>query len=243
MFNKNKYFLFMISVFALSATNSIKAETYSATWAKDYAVNNYSVVYGTGSTNNPFPNVNGFGGNCTNFANQAISGGLLSITSPKTLNSSLVNGKFPSTVNSQWFYKCNSVSDSCQSPTWRGAQTMFAFSRNAVGKALRMQLVTKTALVNNALQVLDWTSVKVGDIIFADFEYSIGSTTNSVDHTMIVTETWPLHWYDWTQTAKYNNIRLTYQSNNRTNVGLGDIWRTYNYKSAFYVYRPQGYFR
>ena len=36
-----------------------------------------------------------------------------------------------------------------------------------------------------------------------------------------------------TQTMKYNNIKLTYQSNNTTNKGLGDM-----NAPAIYIYRP-----
>ncbi|MEQ1545072.1 amidase domain-containing protein [Methyloglobulus sp.] len=221
------------------------AETYSPSYSVTYAINNYAKAYGSGSNRNPFPNLAGTtitGGNCTNFVNQSISGGLLSSTNSYTLNNLLTRGKFPSTVNPSWFYKCNSVSNLCQPPTWRGAQNMFAFSRDkANAKALRMAFITKTALVNNKLQPLDHTKIRKGDIIFADWSYVVGSSVNSVDHSMVVTGQSADHWYDITRTMKYNNIRLTYQTTNRTDVGLGSIW--VDGKTAFYVYRPTGYFR
>lgn len=240
----------LLLVFGFVFSTAGYAETYTATTAKNYAVTHYKTSYGTGNTQNPFPNVVEVGGNCTNFGNQVISSGLLSKTTPKSLNDALVKDKkFPSSIRKEWFFGCNTVSSSCQSPTWRGAQSMFAFSRDqANAKALRMGFVTKTALANGKLTPLDHTKVKVGDVIFADFAFSATSTNNAVDHTMIVTEVRPLSWWDVTQTAKYNSIRLTYQTSNTTDRGLGDIWSDYSCwfcstAPAFYVYRPSVYSR
>lgn len=227
------------------------AESYTATTAKNYATSHYNTSYGTGKSQNPFPNVSGSGGNCTNFGNQVISSGLLSKTTPQSLNDALVKDKkFSSSIRKEWFFGCNSVSNTCQSPSWRGAQSMFTFSRDqANGKALRMGQVTKTALVNRKLTPLDHTKVKVGDIIFADFNFYADSISNSVGHTMIVTEMKPLSWWTLTQKAKYNSIRLTYQTSNKTDQGLGDIWSDssgffwWEPEPAFYVYRPSEYRR
>lgn len=250
MFNASKK-IFAFILLGGTYTIASHAETYTATTAKNYAVTHYNTAYGTGSTQNPFPNVSEIGGNCTNFGNQVISSGLLLKTTPKSLNGALVTDKkFPSSIRSEWFFKCNNkVDNSCQSSAWRGAQSMFSFSRDlANAKALRMTLVTKNALVNGKITPLNHILVKVGDIIFADFDFSSGATTNSINHTMIVTETRPVSWYDITQNAKYNSIRLTYQSDNKTDQGLGDIQYKYscsfcNTEPVFYVYRPTGYSR
>ena len=235
------------------STTAAYAESYSATTAKNYAVTYYNTAYGTGSTQNPFPNVSDVGGNCTNFGNQVISSGLLSKTTPKTLNDALVKDKkFPSSVRTEWFFACNTISNSCQSSTWRGAQAMFSFSRDlANAKALRMGFITKTAFSNGQLIPLDHTKVKVGDIIFADLDVLSSSSTKAVDHTMTVTEIKPLG-SNPTLVQKYNSIRMTYQSSNLTDRGLGDIWSQYTCQSwycfpkkepAFYVYRPSEYRR
>ena len=52
-------------------------------------------------------------------------------------------------------------------------------------------------------------------------------------HTAVVTAVNPESWYDVTQKMKYNNIKLTYQSDNKTNRGLGDM-----NAPAIYIYRP-----
>ena len=224
--------------------------------AAAYAYQNFDTAYGTGSTQNPFINAGGIaiGGNCTNYANQSISSGLLSLSptalTPSELNKRLIAGKFPSSIQPNWFYACNKISDTCQSPKWRGAQTMYSFSRDlAIAKGLRMQLVTKTAVVNGAIQPLNHTLVQVGDIIFMDYNYVIGGS-NSVDHTMIVTRITPKEtsWFKSEQRRNYDTIHLSYQSENVRDKTLGtiwsDIWSSLFYgDKVFYVYRPTGYYR
>lgn len=223
------------SLFLLLVGSSVNA-AYIPSTAVSYAVNNYNLAYG--STANPFINVSGVGGNCTNFANQAISGGLLGITNSKTLNQNLLSQSIAvkSIQNTSVFYKCNTVSNTCQTVTWRGAQPMFSYSANSINlqsKGLRLNLATKTALVNGTLLPLDLSKIKVGDIVYLDFDFVIGASNNSVDHTAVVTAVNPESWYDVTQNMKYNNIKLTYQSSNVTNKGLGDMRAT-----AIYIYRP-----
>lgn len=96
-----------------------------------------------------------------------------------------------------------------------------------------MNLATKTTLVNGTLSPLDLSKIRVGDIVYLDFDFVIGGSSNFVDHTAVVTAVNPESWYDVTQTMKYNNIKLTYQSNNTTNKGLGDM-----NAPAIYIYRP-----
>lgn len=210
------------AVFLLCAANVHAA--YNSTTAANYAVTNYNVSYG--ATTNPFINVGGVGGNCTNFGNQSISGGLLGYTSAPSLNKALLTASatVTATQNASLFYKCNSVTNTCQSAPWRGAQAMFSYSSSSSQtKGARLSLVTKTALVNGSITVLDPKKIKVGDIVFADFDYVIGGTSNAVDHTTVVTEVRPESFWDITTTMKYNNIRLTYQSNNVTDKGMGDL--------------------
>lgn len=234
---------------------AVQAESYLPGMAKTYAINHVLTPYGSGNTKNPFPDLYGNAqvdaGNCTNFANQAISGGLLNTSSPVALNKSLIAGKFPKTIRSEWFFTGNSVSNASQSVAWRGAQGMFVYSRGETstsgnsGRGLRMAYVTRTAWNNGSLLPLDPKLIKVGDIIFADFDFKYGQA--AVQHTMIVTATKPESWFDWTQASKYNNVRLTYQNGypykNQPDKGLGDVWTGDNKATAFYVYRPTGYIR
>jgi hypothetical protein len=89
---------------------------------------------------------------------------------------------------------------------------------------------------------MDYGAVEVGDIIFADWDHD-----GTINHTMIVTDychTWEYCYYsneDPYPYRGYNRIRLTYQSYNRTNIGLGDLNEDYNYQALFYVYRPIDY--
>ncbi len=231
----NKFNIFFPSLFLVLIASSVNA-AYTPSTAISYAVNNYNLPYS--STSNPFINVSASGGNCTNFANQTISGGLLGITNSKTLNQALLSQStaVKAVQNTSVFYKCNTVSNTCQTIAWRGAQPMFTYSANSTSlqsRGVRLNLVTKTTLVNGALSPLDLSKIRVGDIVYLDFNFVIGGTSNSVDHTAVVTAVNPESWYDVTQNMKYNNIKLTYQSYNTTNKGLGDM-----NAPAIYVYRP-----
>ena len=120
---------------------------------------------------------------------------------------------------------------------------MFTYSRDSITtqkSGIKLQLVTKTALVNGAIQPMDYKSVKSGDIVFFDFDYRIGSSTNSVDHTAVVTQLNPERIYDITTSMKYNNIRLTYQSSNETDRGLADVKDSSpnGGVGVVYIYRP-----
>jgi len=223
------------SLFIVLLSSSVSA-AYTPSTAVSYAVNNYNLSYST--TSNPFINVSGVGGNCTNFANQTISGGLLGIINSKTLNQTLLSQSsvVQAVQNTSVFYKCNTTSNTCQTIAWRGAQPMFTYSANSTNlqsKGVRLNLVTKTTLVNGTLSPLDLSKIRVGDIVYLDFDFVIGGSSNSVDHTAVVTAVNPESWYDVTQTMKYNNIKLTYQSYNTTNKGLGDM-----NAPAIYIYRP-----
>ena len=230
--NKSKIVIASFFVLVSSCINA----AYTPSTAVSYAVNNYNLPYST--TSNPFINVSGVGGNCTNFANQTISSGLLGITNPKTLNQNLLSqsAAVKAVQNTSVFYKCNTVGNTCQTIAWRGAQPMFTYSANSQNlqsKGVRLNLATKTTLVNGTLSPLDLSKIRVGDIVYLDFNFVIGASNNSVVHTAVVTAVNPESWYDVTQKMKYNNIKLTYQSDNKTNRGLGDM-----NAPAIYIYRP-----
>lgn len=215
---------------------------YNQTSAVNYARTNFNVPYSPNT--NPFIDVGGneLGGNCTNFANQSISAGMLNINSPVLLNREFINrtARANALNNSTRYYYKNNISNQSQSSTWRGAQSMFSYSRTSSDKpnttGVNLKLVTKTAYINNAIQPMAYSKVRAGDIVF-DFDFTKGGTNNIVDHTAVVTQVKSESWYDVTQKMKSNNIRLTYQSFNKDDVGLGDI---INHKGegVAYVYRP-----
>lgn len=126
-----------------------------------------------------------------------------------------------------------------------------SINRSSTKKGLRFQFVTKTSLNGKKLTPLDYTKVKAGDIIFADFDYNYQATSNPLEHTMVVTDIKPLQAKNPskpTTVEKYNTIRLTYQTNNKTGMKLGDdvysnLLLSSNPEPAFYVYRPVDYKR
>lgn len=224
------------------STITVGHSAYNANNAVIYATKNFNVPYGVKT--NPFIDVGSdeIGGNCTNFANQSMSAGMLNITTPVTLNQQFTKNTTAvrNIVNSKLFYKCNSVSNACQTASWRGAQNMFAYSRESETnklKGYKLKLVTKTSVVNNKITDLDHTIIKTGDIVFFDFDYKVGANNNKVDHTAIVTEIKPKSWYDITKTMQQNNVRVTYQSTNRTDRGIIDVKNDKGLGVA-YVYRP-----
>lgn len=118
---------------------------------------------------------------------------------------------------------------------------MFSYSRASSNKpnskGVNLTFVTKTAYVNGVIQPLDYSKIRNGDIVFFDFDFKKGGVSNKVDHAAIVTKVNPERWYDLTQKMKYNNIRLTYQTRNRDNVGLGEVIDSQG-EGVAYVYRP-----
>ncbi len=228
----------------LLIAQSSYAVSYNGYTAGNYAVKNYNKSYGSGWNRNPFINVHGVGGNCTNFANQSVSAGFVRTTSAHDLNKKFLSNAYPikNITNKYRKYKCNRVGDRCQTATWRGVQNFFNYSRSSYQQkyGTKMKLVTKTRLRNGSIDKLDVSKIRKGDIIFIDFKYNIGSS-NPVDHATIVTKVSKTRWWDFTRHRKYNRVRLTYQSSNRTNRGLGDVLysKTSNVNGAVaYVYRP-----
>lgn len=241
------------------ATNYSVAETYSSTIAKGYATGNYNKYYTKSALNfwttvNPFPDLGSqtSGGNCTNFASQSILAGLTGKTSPVDVYNQRNSFLIERNDGQSWYLTCNepkvgSGSTDCRSFSWGLVANMKLYAddsinRTSTKKGLRFQFVTKTSLASGILFPLDYTKVKVGDIIFADFNYNYKSASNIPDHTMIVTEIMPLAKApdNYTTVEKYNTIRLTYQTLNKTGVKLGDFYAA---NKALYVYRPIDYKR
>lgn len=200
-------------------------QSYSGAWAAQYAVNNYSRAYGSSSGQNPFTNYNWVpnGGNCTNFVSQAILGGLAKSSSASVVFSKRYD--FDSDAGSQysWYFH----NDGDRSPSFTGAPKLLEYAKTnkSTYKGLHFTFVTK-----DTLQVaLDYNAVKVGDVVFADWQHD-----GIIDHTMLVTA------YD-TSKSGYNRIRLTYQTTNTTNKGLGDLNSQYQMQALFTVYRPVDY--
>lgn len=200
-------------------------QSYSGTWAAQYATNNYSRAYGSSAGQNPFTDYNWVpnGGNCTNFVSQAIIGGLAKKSSASEVFARRYD--FDSDAGSQysWYFH----SDADRSPSFTGAHKLFEYAKSnkSTYKGLHFSFVTK-----DTLQVaLDYNAVKVGDVVFADWQHD-----GTIDHSMLVTA------YD-TSKSGYNRIRLTYQTANTTNKGLGDLNAQYAGQALFTIYRPVDY--
>ncbi len=203
-------------------------KTYDPSMAAEYATNNYDRPYGTLDTENPFTDYSYIptGGNCTNFVSQAIMAGMV----PSSSASTTYSHRFNYDIDGQgegdtyrWFFRF----DGDRGSAWTGAHKLYEYAVNNDPnyRGLHLQYVTHDTLT----EFMAYKLVQAGDIIFADWEHD-----DEMDHTMIVTD---IQWWR----LGYNEIRVTYQSDNRTNRGLGDINEDYNYEALFYVYRPTDY--
>jgi hypothetical protein len=201
-------------------------KTYSGTSAAAYAEDNYNVTYGSGIGENPFFDYETIGNyNCTNFASQAIIGGLINSTDPLTVYN---NRKSFDVDKYGGVYRWYFWSAYDYGMAWNGAHALYNYAAGNLStyKGLHFTFVTN----DTPTTLMDYNSVQVGDIIFADWD-----NNDTMDHTMIVTriDTWR---------TGYDKIRVTYQSPvNTPNRGLGDINIQYNYNAIFYVYRPLDY--
>ncbi|MEK7183152.1 MAG: amidase domain-containing protein [Patescibacteria group bacterium] len=206
-------------------------KVYDPADAIDYALTNYSAVYGSGGGQNPFYNYAGLlGGNCTNFVSQAIMAGLVQSDSMSTVYGQRTNYDIDITSTYyQWYF----ISDSSRGPAFTGANKLYEYAdyNQPSYRGLHFELVTYDTLT----EFMDYQLVEVGDVVFADW----GTADGVIDHSMLVTDiqTWRLG---------YNEIRLTYQGApggvvGVTNIGLGDINEDENYEALFYVYRPVDY--
>lgn len=204
---------------------------YNSGVAVAYAKAHFNTPYNT-NKGNLFPNFDGVlsGGNCTNFISQAILAGLVGSTTIKTIydqRKEFDADKSSSQNIPQWYF----FSTNDRGSAWAGADNLYQYARNnkASYKGLHFSYVTH----DTPSKYLDYGAVKTGDVVFADW-----TGDGRIDHSMLVTGkhdgTFSVH-------RGYNRVRLTYQSQNKTDIGLGDLNEQYKKKALFYVYRPVDY--
>ncbi|CAM2008804.1 amidase domain-containing protein [Acanthopleuribacter pedis] len=217
--------LFVLSTLSLGYADDY--EEYNAAYAAAYAIKNYNLAYGNGSSQNPFTDYDGEteGGNCTNFVSQCLVAGFIQTTSPKKVFQERFD--FDTDRNSGSYYEWFFHNDGDRGPAWTGAAKLYEYAVHNPShyKGLHFQYITH----DTSSDFMEYTKVRVGDIIFVDWEGN-----GSIDHAMIVTKYESWRW-------GYNEIRVTYQSNNRLHKGLGDLNEEHNYDALFYVYRPLDY--
>ncbi len=190
---------------------------YDPVAAATYAATNWNSQVVRYGVENPFTNYGHLtpGGNCTNFVSQSIMGGLVRSYKPVVVfqNRRLFVADRGSSLS--WYF----ISDADRAmPAWAGADGLY---RYAVGNAPQYKGLHFSRVP------LDSTRIGAGDIIFADWD-----NNGSKDHSMIVTSL--------TGANGFNRIRLTYQSNDRTDVGFGDLI-TQKRGASFAVFRPVNY--
>ena len=175
------------------------------------------------------------GGNCTNFINIAINAGIAngitnSTPTPKYLwdNRTFFSDRAGSYVR---YFEFDGAPPAGRSASWAGADFMKRYAsaqNNTAYEGVNFDYVTNDSLTT----ALDVGKIRMGDIIFADWE----GTTAEFDHSMIVT--------GLTAFAGNDRILVSYQNSSgnapRLNRSLGDINRKYNYRAVFWVYRPLG---
>lgn len=214
--------------------------SYSPSKAVEYAHLYYDTPYG--GYGNKYHDFGGevSGGNCTNFVNQALVAGLIGIAD----NTAVYNARFTYVdsgylVNgieyNAWYY----TSINNRSPEWTGAHMFYQYAKSQSEhpnhKGMHFKKIT-----DDKTDWLKYKEIKIGDIIFADWPKlngeinENGTVDGRIDHSMIVVNT-----QSWR--SGYNEIRVTYQSTNTENRGLGDINEQYKHKAIFYVFRPTGF--
>lgn len=236
----NKKFLMAFFLLPCSAL----ATSYNSTKAVEYAKNNVFTDYGSSTHDehvNPFTDYTNYGGNCTNFVSQSILGGLVGTN--KTYKAYNKRRNFASDRyihGYQWFFVKNTTQSGYgkgRGAAWTEAESLKTYAQNNKSnyKGLHFKYITHDDL-KNALNV---DSVKVGDVIFADW------TMDGVrDHSMIVTKIKP-------RNRGYSKIYVTYQNGIddttgeayplRKDYSLHTINKNTNYKAQFVVYRPIDY--
>lgn len=201
--------------------------SYSGSYAASYAQRNYNKSYGSGTYQNPFGDFDGevIGGNCTNFVSQCLIAGFIRSLDPRVVYSRRYDFDIDDSSTSiyQWYF--HHYGD--RGPAFTGAHKMFEYAEyNRLSyKGLHFEYITH----DTVRDYLDVDKVRVGDVVFADW-----NGDEKMDHAMLVTG------FN-SRGQGYNKIRLTYQSENLSNRGLGDINREHRYKALFYVYRPLNY--
>lgn len=232
-----KITLFCLPIYSLAD----EYKTYDGSWAAKYAIANYNQSYNT----NPFDDYENVevGGNCTNFVSQSIIAGLIKSSSMQNVYNNRKNFDIDHTCYSKfvdgkqdgcplaWYYH-DKTSQKSRGPAWTSAHKLYEYAKHnkSTYEGLHFEPITHDTLD----KFMEYDKIKIGDVIFADWEHD-----NIIDHSMIVTniQSWRLG---------YNEIRVTYQSQNKTDRGLGDINESYKdnngrFQALFYVYRPINY--
>jgi hypothetical protein len=213
-------------------------QTYDPKSAVKYALENYDRAYGAGSSDTPLPSfpvttitlpdgtVVTTGGNCTNFASRVIIAGLIKDSRAQEVFKRI--GDFDIDDDGavspyEWYMR----PDGSHGPAFTSANKLYEYAvhNKPAYKGLHFAYVTH----DTTTSFMDYDKVQPGDIIFADF-----NGDGTMDHTMIVDDK------DWWRLG-YNEVRLTYQSDNKTDQGLGDINERMKHQALFYVYRPVDY--
>lgn len=158
--------------------------------------------------------------NCCNFINQCLIAGLCKNDSMKIVKEyTKIFNHFP-----MWYYK--SYQD--RSRSWSVVHDLFLYaSNNQDSIGLGFEFISRDYQGKTRSNIfMDVTKLKVGDIVFMDWE-----ADNHFDHVMIVSSI--------INTGKYyNDVRLTGHTNHQRNWSLLQIKKDYKYKVVFYVYRP-----
>jgi len=226
--------LITISSFG-TTTAEAKTYNYDAQKAVQYALNNWnnSSVNHRNTDFTYFPRTrDNTGGNCTNFVSQSIMAGLSRITDRKKLWEARKyfqsdrghNYGTAGTYGFEWFINDNGED---RGKAWTSAEELYLYAKgNQAGfKGLHFKYITR----DSATRFMDYQKVKVGDIVFADWD-----ADGDMEHTMIVTKIQKYR-------RGYNEIRLTYQTNDTEERGLGEINEEKDKKALFTVYRPTYY--
>ncbi len=227
----NKSLLMIALTFGISNAYSANHNTcgnynnnkcfYNPNVAKKYALNQ---VY-ENDQNKYFNDYTNNGGNCTNFVNQAILAGLIGSTSPKKLydTRSSYYADYYGYSPYRWYFAGKNNSSS----SWRGATALETYAiknKNPSYKGLHFKFITR----DSKTKPLNFKKIKVGDIIFADWEGD-----NDVDHSMIVTGK---------NYNGYSGIYVTYQSSAGTVPKKNRALNIINKPNIiFHVYRPTFY--
>lgn len=190
---------------------------YNPGAAATYAATNWNSQVVRYGVENPFPNYGALdpGGNCTNFVSQSIMAGLVGTFRPRVVfqNRALFVADKGSPL--AWYF----LSDADRAkPAWAGADGLYRYARGngPANKGLHFAAVP-----------VDRTRITVGDIVFADW-----TGDGRIDHSMIVT--------GLSNVNGFNRIRLTYQSQDRTDVGFGDLIALKR-GATYFVFRPINY--
>ncbi len=245
---KIKSIVVALSLFSLSTSLFVSMPSYSANSSSCSNYSNGKCYYSPSlasyyarirayNTENPndniggtFPYYTGEAANCTNFASQAILAGLMGSVNKATIWSNrkeFNTDEDGGTYDQKWYFN----SDSDRGPAFTGANKMYEYAVNNKNswKGMHFDYVS-----DDETGVIDFMKVKVGDIIFNDWQRD-----GVIDHVMVVTI------IDTSNTSNYGRIKVTYQSVERRDRKLSDVYSQKNeegfHYTTSYVYRPTFY--